>query len=453
MQKKKQLLAVVMMFFTLLITLSPVSASLALTMTLSYDASPQYLVNALAVYDGKLYAGTGLYAGQGNIYVYDGAAWTLSYTVGENQVWALAEYDGKLYAGTGAKYVGPGTVAGGVIYVYDGTTWSIAYDTPEDHVLGFGVYNGKLYAATSGLGNIYVYDGTSWSLAHHIVDQPHVRCFAEYGGKLYVGTEYTAAIYVYDGTSWSTAWNSASVYGVDSLAVYDGKLYAATSGKGELYVFDGTSWSVVLDSDQYSVWSLTVYGGRLFAGTWGGSEGLIYVFDGTEWELACAVDLFVSSLAGYGGRLYAGTSGKIYVSQILPIPVYVDIKPGSWPNPINIGDKGVFAVAICGTCDFDVKAIDPTTVKLYIDGIGVAPIRWSYADVATPYTGDADGGHALGGDGYLDLVFHFDTQTVVASDLARHVGENTPLIIKGHLHTDAPIMGQDYVWVLAPKRK
>jgi len=132
------------------------------------------------------------------------------------------------------------------------------------------------------------------------------------------------------------------------------------------------------------------------------------------------------------------------------IPVYVDIKPGSWPNPINVDSKGVFPVAICGTEDFDVMTIDPATVKIHIavELDGVSPIRWSYKDVATPYMGDYDGGHALRGDGYLDLVLHFDTREVVADDLASHVGEKIPLIITGHLITTAEIMGQDWVQVI-----
>jgi hypothetical protein len=136
---------------------------------------------------------------------------------------------------------------------------------------------------------------------------------------------------------------------------------------------------------------------------------------------------------------------------ITPVPVYVDIKPGSWPNPINVGSKGIFTVAICGTKNFDANTVDPTTVKLYIAGIaqGVSPIRWSYQDVATPYIGPSGGGQALGGDGYLDLVFFFDTKTaVVKLGLAGHVGETIGLIIKGKLYPAAgglPIQGQDYV--------
>jgi len=165
---------------------------------------------------------------------------------------------------------------------------------------------------------------------------------------------------------------------------------------------------------------------------------------------------------------YAGTDGIIRISGQYwqydwaepfyvtlppppPISVYVDIKPGSWPNPIKTSSKGVFAVAICGTEDFDVMTIDPATVGIcYGTATPVAPLRWSYEDVATPYTDDGDGGHALGADGYLDLVLIFDTQAVVATTLSGHIGETIPLIITGNLYPafdGTPILGQDWVWV------
>jgi len=136
------------------------------------------------------------------------------------------------------------------------------------------------------------------------------------------------------------------------------------------------------------------------------------------------------------------------------ITVYFDIKPGSWPNPINLVSKGVLPVAICGTEDFDVTTIDPATVKLTREGLddGVSPIRWDYEDVATPWTGELGGGHALGGDGYLDLTLKFSTQEVRTTlGLDAFMNQKIPLIITGNLKPEAggtPLTGQDYVWIL-----
>jgi hypothetical protein len=147
------------------------------------------------------------------------------------------------------------------------------------------------------------------------------------------------------------------------------------------------------------------------------------------------------------------------VVEVPRIPVYVDIKPGSWPNPINKGSKGVFAVAVCGTEDLDVMTLDPETVMIYIEGVeeGVPPLRWAYEDVATPYTGDPGGGHELGGDGYTDLVLHFDTQEVVVTlELCVYDDETVPLLVRGNLleeHGGTAIEGQDYVWLKEPKGK
>jgi len=161
-------------------------------------------------------------------------------------------------------------------------------------------------------------------------------------------------------------------------------------------------------------------------------------------------------------RFYKGGSYNCEILSINPtimeapveITVYFDIKPGSWPNPINLASRGVLPVAICGTEDFDVTTIDVTTIKLTLEGLddGVSPIRWSYEDVATPWTGEPGGGHALGGDGYLDLTLKFKTQEVRTTlGLDAFLKQKIPLIITGNLNQAAggtPITGQDYVWIL-----
>jgi len=182
-----------------------------------------------------------------------------------------------------------------------------------------------------------------------------------------------------------------------------------------------------------------------------------------EWVILLDPPAGTWTVKVYGEVVNPHADYIIWVSTYVPptppvITVYVDVRPGGWPNPLNIGSRGVFPVVICGTEAFNVTAVDPATVNTYIEGIGegVSPKRWSYEDVATPYTGEAGGGHDLEGDGYLDLVFHFNTRAVVAGlGLGGHAGETIPLTILGGLREElggTRVEGQDYVWILTPRQ-
>lgn len=134
-------------------------------------------------------------------------------------------------------------------------------------------------------------------------------------------------------------------------------------------------------------------------------------------------------------------------------PVYVDIKPGSWPNPLGLKSRGVLPVAICGTEDFDVATIDPETIRLTLNGVGVAPLRWSYEDVATMYIGELCSGHDLDGDGYLDLTLKFKTQEVIQTLGLGAFSDRDVVILAlaGNLkaeHGGTLIRGQDCVVIL-----
>ncbi len=133
---------------------------------------------------------------------------------------------------------------------------------------------------------------------------------------------------------------------------------------------------------------------------------------------------------------------------------YVDIKPGSWPNPLNTKSKGVLPVAVLGTEDFDVMSIDPGTILMVLEGFDntVSPIRWNYEDVGTPYEGEQPGGHDLGSDGLLDLTLKFDTQALVdAFDLYNAQGQSLLLSLSGNLTEEnggLAYQGSDWIWVL-----
>lgn len=139
------------------------------------------------------------------------------------------------------------------------------------------------------------------------------------------------------------------------------------------------------------------------------------------------------------------------LSKVCEIPVFVDIKPGSCPNPLNLKSKGGLPVAILGTEDIDVTTIDPATIRLSREGIeeGVSPLRWAYEDAATPFEGELCDCHDLNGDGYMDLTLKFDTQELVATlSLEAEAGNTIPLILTGNLKEEeggTAIKGSDCV--------
>ncbi len=175
---------------------------------------------------------------------------------------------------------------------------------------------------------------------------------------------------------------------------------------------------------------------------------------------------------GYSG--YGTMSGPVLATEwalltlekaappVAEIPVYVDIKPGSCPNPLNTKNKGVLPVAVLGTADFDVTSIDPETIRLALAvGEGepcVAPVRWSYEDVATPFEGELCDCHELNGDGYIDLTLKFDMQELVSTlGIEAYAGETIPLILIGNLFGEngegLSIIGSDCIWVLETEKK
>jgi hypothetical protein len=134
-------------------------------------------------------------------------------------------------------------------------------------------------------------------------------------------------------------------------------------------------------------------------------------------------------------------------------PVSVDIKPGSLRNPLNTRSRGVLPVAILGTESLDVTTIDPVTIALTCDGTGegvlpILPIRWRYADVATPFEGEIADGHETGPDGYMDLTLKFKTQEVVEEIGEVNDGDEVFLTISGCFLDGAEFEGEDFVTIL-----
>jgi hypothetical protein len=88
------------------------------------------------------------------------------------------------------------------------------------------------------------------------------------------------------------------------------------------------------------------------------------------------------------------------------ISVSIDIKPGSYPNTINLGSNGVVPVAILSSATFDARTVNPSTVTL-----ASAPVKLT--GNGTPMSSYQD----VNGDERLDLVVQ-----VTTSAFQRHLG-------------------------------
>lgn len=164
----------------------------------------------------------------------------------------------------------------------------------------------------------------------------------------------------------------------------------------------------------------------------GGEIGAYWSFDGIVWTLAWSHDLG-NALHGLDQRVvitglsWFNTGGSYadwdYVNVVpTTIPVDLDIHPGSEPNALNPRSRGNVPVAVLGSADFDVTAIDVSTLRFGPAG-------------ATPRHRHAGHVEDVNGDAYDDMVLHFrtpDTGIALGDDEACLTGmTNAGLPIEG----------------------
>lgn len=125
-----------------------------------------------------------------------------------------------------------------------------------------------------------------------------------------------------------------------------------------------------------------------------------------------------------------------------PIPVSIDIKPGSFPNSINLNSQGATPVAILGSSEFDVNDVDIDTITIGTAGIKtVGKHDKQLCDIAD-VSGDFSVDPAGEADGFTDLICHFITISIIPEE------GGTTAVLKGSLIDGSPIQGVDLVNVV-----
>lgn len=113
------------------------------------------------------------------------------------------------------------------------------------------------------------------------------------------------------------------------------------------------------------------------------------------------------------------------------IPVTIDIKPGSYPNPVNLKSEGLIPVALLGSTTLNVANVDLGTIGFHPMGRceqAIEPARYRFTDV--------------NGDDYTDIIFHFEAQEVGFQP------EDTGACLHGILKSGEHFCGHDSVVII-----
>lgn len=331
--------------------------------------------------------------------------------------------NGKVYSGThNFDKSSPTLVAldestGAILWTYD----SRATD-PDTRVTGMINHNGVSVADGDGDGSLEVYFGVvTWG---------------------YSGNEAISL----DEATGNEEWNvSLGGWSTSTPAVHNGKVFIG-SDDGNLYALDASKGSILWHyQTKGPVWSAPAVSGdgKVVFGSWDHTYYAVSELDGSLiWSYYTGASRVLGSPAiadvDCNGIVFAGNeNGNIYafgsLSSTCALDVSIDIKPGSFPNSINLGSEGSIPIAIFSTATFDATTVDPLTVTL-----ASAPVRLK--GKGTPMSSKED----KNGDGLLDLVVHVSTQALQLS------AGDSEAVLEGQTYDGRRITGKDSVRIVPP---
>jgi hypothetical protein len=290
---------------------------------------PSGPVFSLATYGGELVVGT-----NGTIESWTGSMWRTLAPSGTNwlSVNALAVYQGELYAG--GQSIGSNTS----LRRYDGTSWTAVTAAPfsvSSGVQSLAVFEGELYIGGSmyhtGMEspNLLRWNGNNWrsvgSGASH-----WVRSLVAHGDRLFAAGSFRSVsatpaggAAAWDGSAWEALGTGIGAASVRSMLAYQDEVVlagviAGPGGGGSLAAWDGSAirYFGELDSPASVAEALVEFDGRLIVGGGfrridGVTASLIAAWDGTAWSaLGGGRQLPVSGYRSPGGVKAMVVHGK-----------------------------------------------------------------------------------------------------------------------------------------------
>jgi hypothetical protein len=302
---------------------------------------PNHLsVQSMLVHEGKLYAGTGIWAwdrargqvpgeppaAKPRVFVYEGGTeWRDLGQVGEtSRVICMGSFDGELYVGLDRvdRATSPGRC-----FKYTGSKWVDCGAPDDDNFESLLPIGGTLFAATHG--NLYRYEGrTRW---HCIGDHPfgitQIHSLTAYQGRLHAGTWPQGYVLRYEGEQrWTNTGRLGLPEGdpecneINDLLVHNGNLYAGTIPKAELYRYEADGdWTMLRSLARRADWARNQWLTWLRIPAMASHQGRIFLGTG-------------SCRGRAGDRDPDGTLGRVYSLQVGHVVSHEQEIGGGWTH-------------------------------------------------------------------------------------------------------------------------
>jgi hypothetical protein len=332
------------------------------------------LVFALAVHQGKLFAGTCEPGKDQSGHVYQWGGGEKWIDCGNpapcNSVSALAVYQGELYAGV-SKYRLAGSALpesenanlGGRIFRYTGgQNWIDCGKLPETEAVGgLVVFRGKLYASSLYRpAGFFRYEGESKWTACPIPDGKRVEAMCVFDDQLFASSYDAGHVFRYDGNAWKDCGQVGEIENTQtySFAVHHGRLFVGTWRSGKVFRYDADDrWEDMGRlGEELEVMGMMVHNGKLFAGSLPLAH--VYRFDGPgKWQDIGQVDATPDvkyrrawTLAQFQGRLFCGTlpSGRVLSIEAGRNATYDSELPAGWRHVAAVRDRGKLKLFVDG---------------------------------------------------------------------------------------------------------